>query len=81
MGKGLESREDQEQCGTPRPQLEPHNGLKVLSFLVAFDLDFGRKILWQQGFFSTELNTHACLGLTLKKIPEEARTVDVTADS
>jgi hypothetical protein len=46
---------------------------------VAFDLD--RKILWQQGLFSTELNTYTCLGLKLKKIPEDDRTVAVTADS
>lgn len=73
-GKGLASGEDQDQCGTPRPRLAPHNGLKVLSFLVPFDHD--RKIMWQQGLFSTELNTYACLGMKLKKIPEVAVTAD-----
>lgn len=56
-GKGLTSREDREQCGTPRLQLETLNGLKVLFFLVAF----GRKILWQQWLFFTD-SIYACLG-------------------
>lgn len=55
--KGLASRKDQEQCGTPRLRLETLNGLKVLFFLVTF----GRKILWQQGLFSTE-SIYVCLG-------------------